>query len=146
MLPVSRILSGSGSLRMRRPLIYAAYPKFISCGPQPPFAGTNFLRGLAPREVYRYCADYSNARWSLTPPFHPYPQAGGIVSVILSVSGIYPGSRIYHPARYPLEFGLSSSLCRDATARQHKQNSMFNVQCTMINVQCISNCTLNIPH
>jgi len=30
-------------------------------------------------------------RWALTPPFHPYPQAGGMFSVALSVAFRRPG-------------------------------------------------------
>ena len=69
------------------------------------------------------------ARWSLTPPFHPYPQllriAGGIFSVALSVGTTHAvASRVYlkvrlltsaatsYAASRPVVFGLSSRSLR----------------------------------
>jgi len=60
------------------------------------------------------------ARWSLTPPFHPYQRrlrnAGGIFSVALSVGTTrVVAARVYlsrtslsYAASRPVEFGLSS--------------------------------------
>ena len=61
-----------------------------------------------------------DGRWSLTPPFHPYPRllrnAGGIFSVALSVGTTRAvAARVYlsrtslsYAASRPVEFGLSS--------------------------------------
>jgi hypothetical protein len=57
---------------------------------------------------------YANARWALTPPFHPYPAPswmvlGGIFSVTLSVTrDLRSGRPRFHGACCLPVFGLSS--------------------------------------
>ena len=54
-------------------------------------------------------------RWALTPPFHPCPLRGGLLSVALSL-GFPPPDVIRH--RVSMEPGLSSPRCLSAIARR----------------------------
>ena len=117
---VSRFLSAS--LRTERIICLSSpYPEPVrpACASRPaagrravPYLALHPMGFSVPRRL-RF------ARWSLTPPFHPYPQLlralGGIFSVALSVGTTHAvTSRVYlrlnrsYAASRPMVFGLSS--------------------------------------
>lgn len=111
--PISRVLCGG----FRRPATIPLGRRSRDASSNPPERPTRRRAGgFPPRRSYSVLLPVGfalpppllEARWALTPPFHPYPRAeaeGGLFSVALSLGSPPPGVTRH---RFSVEPGLSS--------------------------------------